>query len=253
MFTRIIPVLTFKDQRMIKTIQFDDYYDVGDPVTTAKFYDSQDVDELILLDITASQEKRDPNFKLINSFTAECLMPLTIGGGITNLKHIEEMLLAGADKISINSYAIENPNFITEASKNFGSQCIVVSIDAKKDKDNKYIVYTNGGQTNTKIDVLDWVKEAEDKGAGEILINSIDNDGTMIGYDTELIKSVTNKVNDIPVIALGGAGLLQDIVDVYYSSNPSAIAMSSIFHFTDNKPVKANAYAIENGIKARSI
>ena len=180
-------------------------------------------------------------------------MPLTIGGGITNLKHIEEMLLAGADKISINSYAIENPNFITDASKNFGSQCIVVSIDAKKDKDNKYIVYTNGGQTNTKIDVLDWVKEAEDKGAGEILINSIDNDGTMIGYDTELIKSVTNKVNDIPVIALGGAGLLQDIVDVYYSSNPSAIAMSSIFHFTDNKPVKANAYAIENGIKARSI
>ena len=253
MFTRIIPVLTFKDQRMIKTIQFEDCYDVGDPVTTAKFYDSQDVDELILLDITASQEKRDPNFKLINSFTAECLMPLTIGGGITNLKHIEEMLLAGADKISINSYAIENPNFITEASKNYGSQCIVVSIDVKKDKDNKYIVFTNGGQTNTKINALDWVEEVEDRGAGEILINSIDNDGTMIGYDTELIKSVTNKVNDIPVIALGGAGLLQDIVDVYYSSNPSAIAMSSIFHFTDNKPVKANAYAIENGIKARSI
>ena len=253
MFTRIIPVLTFKDQRMIKTVQFDEYYDVGDPVTTAKFYDSQDVDELILLDITAFQEGRDPNFELINSFTAECLMPLTIGGGITDLKHIEKMLLSGADKICINSFACENPNFINEYSEIYGSQCIVVSIDVKKNKDNKYIVHTNGGQKNTNIDVLDWVKEVEDRGAGEILINSIDKDGTMTGYDFELISSVTDKINDIPVIALGGAGLLQDIVDVYYSANPSAIAMSSIFHFTDNKPVKANAYAIENGIKARAI
>ncbi len=253
MFTRIIPVLTFKDGRMIKTVKFDEYFDVGHPITTGKYYDSQDVDELILLDITAYQEKRDPNYKLIKQFTNECMMPLTIGGGVKSIDHINKLLSVGADKVTINSYALENPEFISQASKIFGSQCIVISIDAKKNEKGKYIVFSNGGSFDTKRQVQDWAKEAEDRGAGEILINSIDQDGTMEGYDLNLVKLVTNKIKSIPVIALGGAGILQDIIEVYDSAKPDAIALSSIFHFTDNKPVKANAYAIENGINSRSI
>lgn len=253
MLTRIIPVLTFKDKRMIKTVNFDEYYDVGNPVTTAKYYNSQDVDELVLLDITATQNEREPDYDVIEKFCYECLMPLTIGGGINNIQNINNLLKIGADKIIINSYAVDNPQFITEASQIFGSQCIVVSIDSKKNKNGKYMVYTMGGTKHTGLAVEDWVKTVEQKGAGEILINSIDHDGLMIGYDCDLIKLVVNEVESIPVIALGGAGVLQDIVDVYYSAKPAAIALSSIFHFTDNKPVKANAYAIEHGINARSI
>jgi len=253
MHTRIIPVLTFKDQRMMKTINFDNYYDVGDPVTTGKFYDSQDVDELVLLDIAATQEKREPDYDLIRNFSNECMMPLTVGGGVRDIDTINKLLQAGADKIIINSFAIESPEFITQASDVFGSQCIVVSVDSKKDQTGEYFVFTEGGNKDTRIKVKDWVKEAEKRGAGEILINSIDRDGLMIGYDSDLIKLAVDSVEFIPIIALGGAGVLQDIVDIYYEASPSAIAMSSIFHFTDNKPVKANAYAIENGINARSI
>ncbi len=253
MYTRIIPVLTFKDQRMMKTINFDQYYDVGDPVTTGKFYDSQDVDELVLLDITATQEQREPDFAVIESFSNECMMPLTIGGGVKSIETINRLLKNGADKIVINSYAIEDPEFITEASEIFGSQCIVISVDSKKDAKGEYYVYTHGGTLNTGVKVKDWITEVEKRGAGEVLINSIDKDGSMSGYDIELTKIAVQNTKTIPVVALGGAGVLQDFVDLYYAANPSALAMSSIFHFTDNKPVKANAFAIENDINARPI
>ena len=157
------------------------------------------------------------------------------------------------DKVVINTHAINNPDFITEASLVFGSQCIVISVDAKKNNKNEFIVFCEGGTKDTGLKVQDWVETAEQKGAGEILINSIDNDGLMNGYNIDLIKLVVGQTKSIPVIALGGAGVLQDIVDIYYEAKPAAIAMSSIFHFTDNKPVKANAYAIENGIDARII
>ena len=239
--TRIIPVLTFKDGRIIKTIKFNQYCDVGHPATIARFYDSQDVDELILLDITATQENRPIYFDVITDFAKECSMPLTVGGGIRCLDDIQMLLRVGADKVCINSYAVMNPQFITQAVDVFGSQCIVVSIDAKRNEKNKYEVYIEGGFKRTGMDPVDWAKQAVECGAGEILINSIDKEGTGLGYELDLIKQVADGVN-VPVIALGGVGILQDLVDGIVEGGASAVACSTLFSFTDNKPVKANAY-----------
>lgn len=239
--TRIIPVLAFKDGRMIKTIQFDQYRDVGHPVTIARYYDSQEVDELVLLDMTATQENRPIHFDVIESFAKECSMPLTIGGGVRSLEDIQKLLRVGADKICLNSYAVKNPQFVTEAANIFGTQCIVISIDAKLKSNGKYEVYIEGGYQPTGLDPAIWAKQVEQLGAGEILINSIDRDGTALGYDLELVKQVANAVN-IPVIALGGVGILQDLVDGLVLGGASAVACGSLFHFTDNKPVKANAF-----------
>lgn len=249
---RIIPVLTLKDGRIIKTINFDEYRDVGDPVTNGKVYESQDVDELIFLDITASQENRKIHFGIIEDFAKECSMPLAIGGGIKNTEDIRELLKIGADKVAINTAAVRRPEFISEAAGIFGSQCIIVSIDAKMVKPRKYEVMISGGLEKTGLDPVEWALQAEKLGAGEILLNSIDRDGTMQGYDLGLIRSVVDRVS-IPVIALGGVGTLQDLADGVLKAGASALACSSIFNFTDNKPIKAKAFVREAGVEVRPI
>lgn len=238
--TRIIPVLTFKDGRMIKTIQFDQYRDIGYPITIARFYDSQEIDELILLDITATQEKRSIHLDVIKDFADQCAMPLTVGGGVSSLDDVRKLLRVGADKITINSAAVRNPKLIQDIAETFGSQCIVVSIDAKLNQSGAYEVYIDGGYEATGINAVQWAQQAEQFGAGEILINSIDRDGTGLGYDLTLIKEITTAVT-IPVIALGGVGTLQDLVEGLIGG-ATAVACSTLFNFTDNKPVKANAY-----------
>lgn len=249
--TRIIPVLTIKDGRMIKTIQFDEYRDVGDPVTTAKYYDSQDVDELVLLDITATLEDRDPDWTTLEAFADECMMPLTIGGGVRTVEHIRKLLRIGADKVAINTTAVMDPPFLTRAAHVFGVQCIVLSIDAQT-TDDGYRVFTHGGERMTDWDPVGWAIRGTQLGAGEIILTSIDRDGTMSGYDLDLLRRVTDAV-DVPVVAVGGVGTLHDVVDGFLKGGAHALGCSSIFHFTDNKPVKVNAFAAVSGMRVRHV
>ena len=251
-FIRLIPTLSLKDGRIIKTIGFDRYRDVGHPSTMGKVYDSQDVDELIFADITASQEVRDPDWQNIKLFAEHCNMPLTMGGGISSIEDINRYLSFGADKIILNSFAIENPNFIKEAASTFGSQCVVVSIDCKKISDGSYEVMSCGGIKKTGRTPVDWAIDCVRLGAGEILVTSIDREGSFEGYDIDLVKSVCEVVK-VPVVANGGAGLLYDLIDVVQQTSVSGVACSSIFSFTDNKPVKAKAFMEDNGIKIRPL
>lgn len=251
-YVRIIPVLALKDGRIIKTIKFDEYRDVGHPITNGKIYESQDLDELIFLDITASQEKRHPYFDIIEEFAKECSMPLSIGGGVRTLGDIRKLLEIGADKVIINTIAVRKPELISEAAEMFGSQCIVVSIDVKLKSAGKYEVYIDGGYEATGLDVVDWANKVEELGAGDILLTSIDRDGTMEGYDLDLIKMVAESVR-IPIIANGGVGTLQDLVDGVKIGQASDIACASIFNFTDNKPIKAKAFTKGAGLQVRSI
>lgn len=251
-FVRLIPTLALKDGRIIKTVRFDEFRDVGHPKTMGKVFDSQDVDELIFTDITASQEGREPDWESIRLFAEECAMPLTIGGGVKSVEHIRKLLQIGADKVTINSAAVKDPTFVTRASTMFGSQCIVISIDAAARRQGAYEVMIEGGATATGRDPVGWAKECEKLGAGEILITSIDRDGTMQGYDLELIGMVANAVT-IPVIANGGAGLLVDLIDAATKTGASAVACSSLFHFSDNKPIKAKAFLQDHGISVRPI
>ena len=251
-FTRLIPTLSLKDGRVIKTVKFDQYYDVGNPVTMGKVFDSQDVDELILTDITATQENREPDWINIQGFADECSMPLTVGGGIANLEHIRRLLKIGGDKVTINTQAVRNPDFISAAAGTFGSQCVVISIDAKQYAKGQYEVLVNGGHEQTGLDAVTWAKICEEKGAGEIFITSIDSDGTMEGYDLELVEIISTAVN-IPVIASGGAGLLIDLLDVVRKGKASAVACSSIFCFTDNKPIKVKSFLQDQGLAVRPI
>lgn len=251
-FIRLIPTLSLKDGRIIKTIRFDEFRDVGHPKTMGKVFDSQDVDELIFTDITATQEHREPDWESIKMFAEECAMPLTIGGGIKTVEHIRRMLQIGADKVTINSAAVEDPAFVTRASTMFGSQCIVVSIDAVACRRGDYEVMIEGGAAATGRDAVSWASECERLGAGEILITSIDRDGTMQGYDLDLVNAVASAVS-IPVIANGGAGLLVDLIDAATKTRASAVACSSLFHFSDNKPIKAKAFLQDHGVNVRPI
>lgn len=251
-FIRLIPTLTLKDGRIIKTVRFDEYVDIGNPITMGKVFDSQDVDELVFLDISASQEAREPDWNNIQGLAEECAMPLTIGGGISSLEHIRKLLQIGADKISINTIAAQHPDFIRKASEMFGSQCIVVSIDVTQYAGGQYEVLINGGYDKTGLGVIDWARQVEAQGAGEILLTSIDRDGTMEGYDIELINLVADAVS-IPVIANGGAGLLYDLIEVVEKTNASAAACSSIFAFTDNKPIKVKSFMQYKGLNVRPI
>ena len=251
-FTRLIPVLTLKDGRIIKTIQFGEYRDVGHPITMGKVFDSQDVDELIFVDMTATQENREPDWSNIEAFAEECVMPLTIGGGIKTVEQIRYLLQIGADKVTINSEAVRRPDFINEAADAFGSQCIVVSIDARLTDLGGYEVMIDGGYSRTRLDPVSWAQECEKRNVGEILVNSIDRDGTMEGYDLNLTRSVVEAVS-VPVIACGGAGLLNDLVEVVEDGAASAVACSSIFHFSDNKPIKAKAFMQDHGLNVRPI
>jgi imidazole glycerol-phosphate synthase subunit HisF len=249
---RLIPVLTLKDGRIIKTVQFDGYRDIGHPVTMGKVFDSQDVDELVFLDITAAQENREPAYDIIEAFSDETTMPLTVGGGLRTTEQIQRLLNLGADKVAINTSAVTDPKFIRQGAETFGSQCIVVSIDAIRSDKGRYEVMVSGGFEKTGMDVVDWAKRVEELGAGEILLTSIDRDGTMEGFDVELIRMVADAVK-IPVIASGGCGLLIDLVEAVNEGHASAVAASSIFAFTDNKPMKATSFMQTQGINVRPI
>lgn len=222
--------MLFNGSHLIKTIGFDEARNLGNAVQTARVYNSRNVDELIFIDLKATEEKRPPAFDTIKEIAAECFMPLTIGGGIHSVEDIYKLLKIGADKVCVNSEALNNPGFVTEAAKKFGSQCVVVSIDAKLIGKDHY-VFRNRGSENTKIKVVDWTKKVGKLGAGEIFLTSIDQDGVMEGYDLELIKKVSSVVS-IPVIACGGAGKVQDIVDAVKVGGADAVSLASMFHYS---------------------
>ena len=248
--TRLIPVLLLKDGRMVKPIKFDAVRDVGHPVKAAMVYDAQGVDELIFLDITASSEERRTLFDVIRQVTEESFMPFTGGGGLRTREDIRELLNAGADKVALNTGAVRRPKFITEAAELYGNQCIVVSIDAKRVGYKKYEVYINRGKEATGLSPVEWAQQAVELGAGEILLTAIDREGTMEGYDLDLLKLVTDVVQ-VPVIAHGGAGTPQHFVDAITIANAHAVAAASIFHFTDQNPIKSRAFMKRAGLHVR--
>jgi cyclase len=225
--TRVMPCLLVQNGRLVKTVKFRNPSYVGDPVNAIKIYNEKEVDELILLDITATIEGRPPSMELLRSVVNECFMPLTYGGGIRTMEEIRHLFGLGVEKVAINSYAIENPSFIREASRQFGSQSIVVSIDAKKTMFGKYVVHSHGGRRSTGLDPLSFSKHMEEMGAGEILLCSMDRDGTYDGYDTVLTKQVTQAVS-IPVIACGGAGCLEDFAKAVRHGGASAVCAGSM-------------------------
>ena len=246
---RIIPCLDVKNGRVVKGINFIDLKDAGDPVEQAKIYSEGGADEICFLDITASNENRDTIYDVIERTSKKCFVPLTVGGGVRSIDDISKLLNSGADKVSINTAAVQNPEMIIESSKNFGSQCIVVAIDAKKNGDN-WEVFTHGGRNNTNLDAIDFAKKMEDSGAGELLITSMDRDGTQIGYDNDLIFKISSIVN-IPVIASGGVGNLDHLVDGIKLGNASAVLAASIFHYGAHSIKEAKQYLNSKGIPVR--
>jgi len=246
---RIIPCLDIKEGRVVKGIKFLGLRDAGDPVEIARYYDQAQADELVFLDITASFEKRKTLIELVEKIAKNIFMPFTVGGGIAALTDIRDLLNAGAEKVSINTAAVKFPEIISEASAKFGSQCIVVAIDAKRQQDS-WGVYINGGRTPVDLDAIEWAKEAAELGAGEILLTSMDYDGTKDGYDLELTRSVTANVN-IPVIASGGAGRLEHFYDVLTKTGASACLAASIFHYGEYTIAEAKEYLKSRGIAVR--
>ncbi len=227
---RVIPCLLLRNRGLVKTVRFKDPKYVGDPINTVKIFNEKEVDELIFLDITATAENRKPNLKILSEIASECFMPLGYGGGIRDSNDIRSILGLGVEKVIINSYAVEKPPFVKEAADLFGSQSIVVSVDVRKNLLGKYEVFTHGGKKPTRLDPFRFAVEMQSQGAGELFINAIDRDGTMEGYDIELVKRVSGSV-DIPVIACGGAGKLQDLADAVISGGASAVAAGSFFVF----------------------
>ena len=249
--SRIIPCLDVNNGRVVKGTNFINLRDAGDPVEVAKIYDEQGADEVCFLDITASHENRDTIYDIVRKTAEVCFMPLTVGGGVSKLEHIRTLLLSGADKVSINSAAVKDNNFVRHAADKYGSQCIVVAVDAKKnDAQNKWEVYTHGGRINTEIDVLHYVERIVSLGAGELLITSMDKDGTRSGFDNILIKKITDIVN-VPVIASGGVGNLQHLVDGIKLGHADAVLAASIFHFGEYTINEAKQYMKERGINVR--
>ncbi|MBJ57102.1 MAG: imidazole glycerol phosphate synthase subunit HisF [Rickettsiales bacterium] len=251
---RIIPCLDVKDGRVVKGINFLDLKDAGDPVRQAQIYDKQGADELCFLDIAASLEKRNIILEMINSVAKKCFMPLTIGGGISSVKDIRNLLNAGADKISINSSAIKNPNLIRKAANNFGSQCIVVAIDAKatieREMPSGYQVFSYGGTKATGLDAIEWAKQAVKMGAGEILLTSMDNDGTKKGFNLDLTKKVTSSINT-PVIASGGVGDLKHFVSGFKQGGASGLLAASVFHYGQFTIKDVKRVLLDEGIPVR--
>lgn len=230
---RIIPCLDIKDGRVVKGTKFLDLKDAGDPVELAKYYNKEGADELCFLDITASHEKRKTIIEIVEAVASQVFIPFTVGGGISSVDDMKDILRAGADKITINSSAVKNPDLIKEGAITFGSQCIVLAIDAKFNKEKKsWDVYIKGGRENTGLDTIEWAKKAVNLGAGEILLTSMDADGTKAGYDIELTKRIVEAVN-VPVIASGGAGKIKDVVDVFKRTDCDAALLASILHYKD--------------------
>ncbi len=247
---RIIPCLDVKDGRVVKGINFVNLIDAGDPVEQASIYDQNGADEICFLDITASSDKRDILIDTVKRTAEKCFVPLTVGGGVRSIQDIRNLLLAGADKVSINTAAINNPELIKESSDKFGSQCIVVAIDAKKTDDNKWTVFTHGGREPTKLDAIEFAKLAQDKGAGEILLTSMDRDGTKEGYDIELTKKITDLLT-IPVIASGGVGTLEHLKDGIVKGGADAVLAASVFHFGEYSIQQAKEYLKTNHVPVR--
>lgn len=247
---RIIPCLDVDKGRVVKGIKFVDIKDAGDPVELAAFYDKEGADEIVFLDITASHERRKTVVDLASKTAEKVFIPFTIGGGISRIEHIREILQKGADKISISTSAFRDPSLIRRASKIFGSQCIVVAVDAKYKNKDFWEVYLNGGRTPTGMNAVDWAKKAEELGAGEILLTSMDKDGTKDGYDIDLTGAVTSVVN-IPVIASGGAGKLEHLRDVIKYANADAVLAASIFHYRQYTIREAKEYLKSEGINVR--
>ncbi|MAU86707.1 MAG: imidazole glycerol phosphate synthase subunit HisF [Alphaproteobacteria bacterium] len=249
--SRIIPCLDVNNGRVVKGTNFINLQDAGDPVEVAKLYDAQGADELCFLDITASHENRDTIFEIVQKTAEVCFMPLTVGGGINKVEHIRKLLLSGADKVSINSAAVSDRNLVREAAEKFGSQCIVVAIDVKKnDAEDVWEVYTHGGRVNTGLDVMKYAKNIEALGAGELLVTSMDRDGTKKGFDNKLMKQITNLVS-VPVIASGGVGNLQHLVDGVKIGKADAVLAASIFHFGDFTVGEAKIFMKDQGIEVR--
>jgi cyclase len=246
---RIIPCLDVKNGRVVKGINFVDLKDAGDPVEQAKVYSDGGADEICFLDITASNENRETIYDVVERTSKKCFVPLTVGGGVRSVEDINKLLNCGADKVSINTAAVENPRVIEESSKKFGSQCIVVAIDAKK-KNDKWEIFTHGGRNNSGINVLEFAKKMENSGAGELLVTSMDRDGTQVGYDNELMSNITALVN-IPVIASGGVGNLDHLVDGIKLGNASAVLAASIFHYGKHSVKEAKEYLASKGIPVR--
>ncbi|MCB1657624.1 MAG: imidazole glycerol phosphate synthase subunit HisF [Moraxellaceae bacterium] len=249
---RIIPCLDVDKGRVVKGVQFLDIRDAGDPVEVAKRYDQQGADEITFLDITASHEGRDTTLKTVERMASEVFVPLTVGGGIRKLEDIRNLLNAGADKVSINSAAVYDPDFVRAAADRFGSQCIVVAIDAKRIAPNKWDIFTHGGRKDTGIDAVEWAIKMAEYGAGEILLTSMDADGTKNGYDLGVVRAVSDAVN-VPVIASGGVGNLQHLADGILQGRADAVLAASIFHFGEYTVPQAKAFLREQGIVMREI
>ena len=248
---RIIPCLDVKDGRVVKGVNFVDLKDAGDPVEQARLYDAAGADELTFLDITASSENRDTLYDVVRRTAEQCFMPLTVGGGVRTVDDIRKLLLAGADKVSINTAAVKTPEFVKEAAEKFGSQCIVVAIDAKQVSPGRFEIFTHGGRNATGIDAVAWAARMEGYGAGEILLTSMDRDGTRVGYDLPLTRAVSDAVN-VPIIASGGVGALEHLVAGVHEGHASAVLAASIFHFGQFTIAQAKGALARAGIPVRS-
>jgi imidazole glycerol-phosphate synthase subunit HisF len=247
---RVIPCLDVKDGRVVKGVNFIDLVDAGDPVAQARFYDREGADELCFLDITASAEERDTLYDVVRRTAEECFMPLTVGGGVRTIEDVRRLLMAGADKVSINTAAVARPEFVREAAEKFGSQCIVAAIDAKQVREDRWEVFTHGGRRATGIDAIDWACRLADYGAGEILLTSMDRDGTKTGFDIALTRAVADAVR-VPVIASGGVGTLDHLVEGIRNGHATAVLAASIFHFGTYRVDEAKTWLAAHGIPVR--
>ncbi len=248
----MIPTLLMKDMGLVKGVGFDGWRRVGTTLPAIKVYNRRQVDEMIVLDIAATKDDRGPDVEEVKLFSTDCFVPLTVGGGITNLDHIKGLLRAGADKVALNSICYENPDLVQQAAEVFGSQCIVASIDARKTSEGEYECYSHCGSKAQGINPAKWAKILEEKGAGEILITSVEKDGLLEGYDLDLIAQVVEAVK-IPVIASGGAKDYEDFRLAIQESGAQAVAAASLFHFTEQTPLEAKNYLSKNGVKVRQI
>lgn len=249
--TRVIPTLLWKTFGLVKGIGFDSWRRVGPVLPAIRVYNSRDVDELVLVDITASATGAEPDCESVRDFADACFVPFTVGGGITRLDQIQALLRAGADKISVNTAAYTRPDFVTDAARRFGSQCVIASIDARQETPGRYLCYSHAGTTRTGREVVEWSRELEQRGAGEILITSIELDGTMQGYDLTLVERVVRAVN-LPVIASGGAGHYEHMRQAIQKAGASAVAAASMFHFSEQTPAGAKQYLAQAGIAVRT-
>tara|TARA_Y100000588_G_scaffold329974_1_gene366578 strand:+ start:327 stop:1085 length:759 start_codon:yes stop_codon:yes gene_type:complete len=247
---RIIPCLDVKDGRVVKGVNFVDLRDAGDPVEQARVYDAAGADELCFLDITASHENRDTIFEVVSGTAEQCFMPLTVGGGVRTTDDIRKLLLAGADKVSINTAAVHRPEFVAEASERFGAQCIVVAIDAKSVGEGRWEIFTHGGRKPTGIDAIEWAKKMVGNGAGEILLTSMDRDGTGIGFDIALTRAIADAI-PVPVIASGGVGNLDHLVEGVRDGHATAVLAATIFHFGEYSIQEAKAHMAAAGVPMR--